>query len=552
MSYKVFFTFIKKDGKKILYDFSKSNKIKIDFFYKNLIIEIQSTTNVNHLNIAWNNFDQNIVVPQFYFDDESVYRSSSSPILKDPFAINHTDPKLYRYLITLDEKSFISHLLFGVFDLYLTNAAEKEFIGQVIRNRFVGIEGKSYRYFENILNTVMKNGTSFIFSLRKRKSLFRMSPSSNLGEFDMGYLFKLSENYVTSLELLNYRVVDIPGLVSVGRKFRRISRSVRLDAEAIKSISRININQKYLQSSTEYLNISLASPLSVSAPESVNTFNIQENRVLHAQGRRLYKILSHLSSLAIFEIPFISDLISRLDYNLKLFNNRCSLIENFDEPYSPPLKYLYSEDPALRKIGSLVQQTNYLGLPNDMESNFHFDFTIPSTDKLWEYFCLESICRAIYQLGYTSSTKLDDHIEFKDPDQPDANICIFFDMQLEAGGSTKFVTNLDSNAKRPDFLVLYSKRELKKVLVFDAKFTINREFWRSRALEIFSKYGLWLRKNGYEMIDSCYALVPSVNSAERSSSHSIEHIGRELDLGYLSLMMDEDDKKGIEIIKQLF
>ena len=434
----------------------------------------------------------------------------------------------------------------------MDHPAERIFIGKVIRNRFVGVEGKSYRYFENILNLVMKNGASFIFALRKRKSLFSMNPSSNFDIFDMGYIFKLSEEYVGALEMLNHRVVDIPSLVSVGRNLRRISRSVRLDNESIKSISRIKINQKYLQSSTEYLNISLGSPLYVSAPESVNTYDIFENRVLHAQGRRLYKILSYLNSEAIFEIPFIDDLISKLDYNLKIFSNRCSLIRNFDEPYSPPLKYLYSEDPAVRKIGALVQQTNFLGLPNDMESNFYFDFTIPSTDKLWEYFCLESICRAVHQLGYSRNIKLDDCIEFRNPDQPEAVIRIYFDMLMQAGGTTEFVSNLDSNAKRPDFLVLHSEGDLNKALVFDAKFTINREFWRSRALEIYSKYGLWLRKNGYEMIDSCYALVPSVNSAERFSSHSIEHIGRDLDLGYLSLMMDEDDKKGIEIIKQLF
>jgi len=150
----------------------------------------------------------------------------------------------------------------------MDHPAERIFIGKVIRNRFVGVEGKSYRYFENILNLVMKNGASFIFALRKRKSLFSMNPSSNFDIFDMGYIFKLSEEYVGALEMLNHRVVDIPSLVSVGRNLRRISRSVRLDNESIKSISRIKINQKYLQSSTEYLNISLGSPLYVSAPES--------------------------------------------------------------------------------------------------------------------------------------------------------------------------------------------------------------------------------------------------------------------------------------------
>lgn len=553
MSYRVELTFY-QNGTKKKYDLSMNNKVILDFFYTEVVIDVYSQYSRDFIDLTWNNYQSYFRLTRARLQSDEINGTTNelSGIAKDHKEKKDDETYYHHYSHQCSEKDFIGFLLFGVFNIVLIDGEEKYIVGKILRTKFVGIEGKSYKYFENILNSVMKSWSSLIFSIVNKKSIFQFSPSRNADIVEVGQLLRLAENYLIALHDLNSFSISIPCLVSSKREIERVSPHTRLDGEAIRSISKIKENRKYLNSSIGIQSFSSHSRVKVSVAETIDSYDIEENQILYCQGKKLLRLIEIISNRLIFDIPYFSKLQTSLVNQLNIFSVRCSLSDLIDTPYSPPLKYLYSEDPKLREIGLLMQRCNYLGIPENEEDRFFDDFTIPTTDKLWEFFCLDCICRAISQLGYTTCEILEGSLKFTSPSSENNLIEIYYDCSIRAGDSVGYVENIDSTPKQPDYLILYKTNDVKKAIVLDAKFTIDRNGWRQRSSKIWSQYGLWLRKEGYETIDLCYALVPSTTKGEIFSSHEETARTSRLDLGFLSLMMDEHDESGIELIKDLF
>lgn len=521
--------------------FPSKKSRKIDFFYSSVDIILVAEVGVD-ATLFWGIEGSEV---ELNFVDNSVSEGFSQiSSLKSEFSI--TEESIFWHK-NLEDKSFVSHLMHGDFPLSVLIDDKKHWIGRLLRNNIIGAPVKgTYRYYENIIKYVFKSGRSLLFN-----EIFSRKSDAILSTVDYGenqsftLVIQFANSLVKILEKLESNLFVLPSTLIQKRAVVDYAENVEIDLDSIMVF--VTDPSAWAISAPGSVSFGGIQPRVIETPSYENTYDLTDNRMLLDFLMQLRRDIATFVDRLEVNATYLRGLIQKLDHYRHFLEHRLGISFNAGATQSIPFKYLNSQVPEILEMGDLIQRWKKLGKEDVNSDNYKYHFSVYTTEKLWEFFCFEKIVKVCTQIGFAENFCSPDYVVLT---KDTTTIYIYYDRETSPGGMVRDVTNYSSRGVAPDFLIIVDSPSGQIVGVLDAKYTPNESDWRSRGSEIWSKYGLWIRKGNGEVIDFVYSLVPSTSAGMLKSEMYGEDIAQ-LNLGTLPLLMDEHDNSGEAAISKL-
>lgn len=521
-----------------IFEFPSKNAKKINFFY-DIAEFVLVTESGETAQILWG------IEGREYFLEKT---NNIEPGLIEALEISNDDliNKTF-WTLSLSDNSFLSNLNYGEYYLRLAIDSILEPVGRILRTDVIGSnKASTYGYYENIVRYVLSGERSLIFNnLLKPKSDVFLSTSEIGRNESFSVVIQFASAILSLLRRLEHGIYILPSKLVTERKVIEYSEDVELDFESLVSFQTDASNWSIVGNEGN-LGFPII-PTQVNVPFSVETFDLPENRMfLNCVSQIRNDILIFSEKLG-FRTEYMESLINDLGYYQRHLQNRYGIALIPEANHFPPLKYFNSQTKDIRLLGDLIQRWYLLGSADTKPESYRYIFSLYTTEVIWEYFCFEKIVKVFISYGFSQQIMDFNYIKLN---RGEDTAYIYYDQLIHKGKYFGGITNFSATAVQPDFLVVIKKPSSVRIGVFDAKFSPSENDWRSRAEEIWGKYGLWMRKQSGEVMDFVFALVPSINNGAKNNF--IGPSGNPtLSLGFVSLLMDESDYSGEKAISSL-
>lgn len=525
-------------------EFPSQKARNVSFWYDSIEIIAVVESSLDLIYLCWGVDNKDIPLAKQSTNSGRQYCKKASEFLdtKRATAAPHYESE------RLSSRAFISNLLHGQFELSIREDDHYHELGRINRNNIIGLEGNTYQYYENIVRYVYGSERSIIFDeIFHNRSNIYLSTRPGSPPVNFTTVIDFARRTLTFMEKIRRTDLKLPSVLQESRDWVTYSEELRVDDASLRNIVSGNVTWEMRPGSTNTL-FRNKIPRILNIPVTESSFDVDENYLLIDLANQLCNLLSFFVDELEVSVPFIESTIQKLRHSIEYLCNEFGLNEHGKHSQEIPYRFLNSPSHELQSIGQTIQAWKTFGSEDPNLDTHTHRFSVHTTDKLWEFFCLEKIISVAKSLGLYDIEIKESAVELKGEH---GFVNLYYDTEIPKGGKFFGIVNCDVRGKRPDFLVFSNIKGVSRIGVLDPKFTPDESQWRGRGSEIWEKYGLWLRNEDRNVIDYVYSIVPSITEGSRISELSKEQV-ENLDFGTITLRMSNEDTQGNEAILQLF
>ena len=547
---KAFFVFTKHDGSREIREFPRRKTAPINFFYDTMRVFVFTDRGCEPQAISWGDEGREIKLepieiesPEFVFAQPWLERLSESGSTSNPGESTAQAADQWFCSELNSHKVFINHLMFGEFAIDVLLSDSLEHLGRFSRSDIVsGGSNLPWKHYLNICSVVYGSRKSLIFDeFFRSRSNVHLFVRSGMPPRPLGQIMSFYRRLEPILKGVLAGDTVLPNTLIEVRELRTYNRGIRLDALSIKKL----VSGELIQSRA----ISSGGSTGAFVPRMVD-IPTAKSQFLQLDNKLFVQLLNEVSTGLNNFVEDLNVMDGALARQAQVLNHDVATlawrykIDRFGPLVAGiPDKYIRSADPQLKKLGSLISEWNsYYDL--DMQERDHTQlYSVHTTEVLWEFFCFEKLIRALSNVGFVEERREKNRILLQ---RADLQVAIQYGGSWKSGSQTMGLKNLHlSKELKPDYVVTLTSPSFRRIGVLDAKYTPDPRRWESRSNELFEKYGLYLRKSSNDTLDFVLGLVPSAVGGERTRLLKVSHMDDiDLDLGYVSLQMTEDDASG--------
>ena len=442
-----------------------------------------------------------------------------------------------------DHKRFIDHLMFGDFAVDVLFEGSLEHLGRISRSRVVaGSSSLPWQHYLNICSVVYGSRKSLILDeFFRSRSNVHLFVRSGMPPRPLGQIMWFYRQLEPILRGVLAGEIALPTSIREARDVRPYSRGIRLDRQSMRHLvsGQLATSHSMSMDSMEREVI----PSVVDAPIALKRFAQLDNKLfvqllseIHVGLSNFIEGLDLIDGALTRQAQALGQDIATLCWRYKI-NRFGPLISGI------PDKYVRSADSSLKRLGALIVDWNsYYDLDMEAQGTTQL-YSVHTTEVLWEFFCLEKLIRSMVNVGFVEERREQRRVLLQ---RGELEVAIQYGGSWKSGSQELGLKNLHLTKElKPDYVVTLTGPGIKRIGVMDAKYTPAPTAWQARSTELFEKYGLYLRKPSNSTLDFVLGLVPSATAGERKRLLKVSQAGEiDLDLGYISLQMDEEDSSG--------
>lgn len=542
-----FFVFTKSDGSREIKEFPRKKAAPLKFIYETIQIFVSTRQGLEPLAVSWGDEGREIELESV--DIESQDFATAHPwfeaeIGSSPHAEEFTsDPDQWFCSEPYSHKRFINHLMFGEFAVDILFKESFEHLGRFSRSDIVsGSSNLPWQHYLNICSVVYGSHKSLILDdFFRSRSNVHLYVRLGMPPRPLGQIIWFYRQLEPILRGVLAGEIVLPTSLIEAREVRAYNHGTRLDGQSIRGL----VSGEFIPSQSMSVKATTGEvcPAVVDLPITTKRFAQLDNKLfvqllteIHMGLDNFVEELDLADGVLTRQTQALNHDIATLSWRFKI-NRFGPLIIGF------PDKYIRSADPSLKKLGSLIADWNsYYDL--DMQKQGYTQlYSVHTTEVLWEFFCFEKLIRSLTNLGFAEERREENRILLQ---RDKLEVAIQYGGVWKSGSQALGLKNLHlSKELKPDYVITLNGPGFQRIGVMDAKYTPDPAGWKTRSSELFEKYGLYLRKPSNNTLDFVLGLVPSSVAGEHTRLLKVSQVGDiDLDLGYVSLQMDELDSSG--------